>query len=130
MTTIDAEGRRRLLKLAAHLDVLPPEEFDMRVWGCMAAACALGTAATIPSFRKLGLRLRREAPTDPRDPRGTGEVSFGDNTNTFAAMAFFRINYLTASELFWPSSYGTPGSKIQPRQVAAHIRYMVAKAAR
>lgn len=60
--------KRRLLKLADFLDALPPKRFDFSRWvgddwqgdeqlSCGTTACALGWAATIPEFRKLGVSL-------------------------------------------------------------------------
>lgn len=58
----------RLLKLAAFLEKLPPERFSLATWvgrfwagkqdlSCGTTACAMGWAATMPEFRRLGLRL-------------------------------------------------------------------------
>lgn len=96
-TTPDrAEFARRLLVLADFLDRLPWHRFDLTSWvgcawkgaqdlSCGTTACALGWAATIPEFRDLGLRLRRNGepggngfPTvDGLDPYATASVIFG-----------------------------------------------------
>lgn len=63
-----AVGNRRLVKLAAFLEKLPRNRFDYsRFIGadweggqnleCGTTACALGWAATMPEFRRLGVRL-------------------------------------------------------------------------
>jgi hypothetical protein len=63
-----AEGNRRLLKLAAFLRTLPRRRFNYGHWvgddwagaqdlSCGTTACALGWAATMPTFRRLGLSL-------------------------------------------------------------------------
>lgn len=65
-------GNRRLLKLAAFLRTLPRERFDYTSWvgngwegaqdlSCGTTGCALGWAATMPAFRRLGLHLGPDA---------------------------------------------------------------------
>lgn len=70
-------NKKRLLKLAGFLEALPPKRFDYNAWvgddwagkqdlSCGTTACALGWAATIPAFRKLGLQLfKPESKYDP-----------------------------------------------------------------
>lgn len=71
---MNAVHARRLLKLADFLETVPPERLNMSSWvgrdwqgdqglSCGTTACALGWAATMPEFRRLGLRLRA-APAD------------------------------------------------------------------
>ena len=66
----EAIGNRRLLKLAAFLRTVPRSRFDYSVFvggdwagaqdlSCGTQACALGWAATMPTFRRLGLYLNR-----------------------------------------------------------------------
>lgn len=61
-------NKERLLKLAALLDTVPDDKFDMGAWGtsarpiaktprCVTAACALGWATAIPEFHAEGLQL-------------------------------------------------------------------------
>lgn len=61
---------KRLLRLADFLENLPDERFNFSVWvgstwkghedlSCGTTACALGWAAAMPEFRKLGARLKR-----------------------------------------------------------------------
>lgn len=96
---------RRLTKLADFMDSLPKEankHFDMGAWlwkkegpypdeigpkdpwKCGATACALGWAATVPDFRKRGLRV---APY-----RGCGNLA--------AASDFFDIEQYQCDKLF------------------------------
>lgn len=61
----------RLLKLAAFLKNLPRKRFDYTSWvgegfkgapdlSCGTTACALGWAATMPEFKRLGLYIKVE----------------------------------------------------------------------
>jgi hypothetical protein len=61
--------RERLLYLADHLDIMPPERFDFSHFvglnwkgrpdlSCGTTACGLGFATTLPLFRELGLVLK------------------------------------------------------------------------
>lgn len=65
-------GNRRLLKLAALLRSLPRKRFDYSKWvgedwkgaqnlSCGTTACALGWATTIPSLRRVGLRMQQDS---------------------------------------------------------------------
>lgn len=141
---------QRLLKLAAHLDKVRPSRFDFARWAgddwkgkanlsCGTTACALGLATTIPSFRRLGLRLFR------RDG-GFGKPWVGLTSDTSERSAYNAAGHVfgvSAEEfefLFLPNGqqehtyaedqeqkYGrtAPESKATPKEVAAHIRYFV-----
>jgi hypothetical protein len=114
----DAVGRRRLLKLAAVLDETNPDHFDMTVWGCRTAACALGTAALIPSFRKQGLRLKRS--DRRRWLPAPGKVTFRRHHGILAAMEFFRLDYPAAAAIFLFGS-----ARTRPDEVANRIRGLI-----
>ena len=62
--------KKRLLKLADVVGNYPPERFDFKTFvgndwkgkanlSCGTTACAFGIATTIPSFRRLGLRMSK-----------------------------------------------------------------------
>lgn len=146
MTTPAYVYKKRLLKLAAFLEALPRKSFDYTHWAgvgfkgklttsCGTTACALGWAAAIPSFRRLGLRL-----TDP-DPYGWRTVQdIRSGARHFnAAIDVFCLTMPEAEYLFTPDepNYGyfsfdssgledAPGDSATPRQVAKHIRAFVA----
>lgn len=106
-------GMKRLLKLADYLKTVPKERFDMsRVvgdsWGgkqdlsCGTSACAMGWAATMPTFRRLGLRL------------GGGFDVFikGFDSWDMAAEELFNIDDNDVEALFGPQSPAqTPTAK-------------------
>lgn len=100
-------NKKRLLKLAAHLDRVPPEKFDMGIFGeagraarhrnevrCATKACALGWATSIPEFAKAGLELRAYASSTDADVYYRGE------SNLIAAEMFFDLEEREAEQLF------------------------------
>lgn len=129
---------RRLLKLADLLDTIPAERFYLGTWcgpdwagapdlSCGTTACALGWATTIPEFRKLGVRMKREginvgpgfAQARCPNPAGVAKRLFGicDTTDR----GYEDYNYL-----FFPSAYPRD-SRTKPREVAARIREFVSE---
>jgi hypothetical protein len=144
MTNKDYIYKRRLLKLADFLDKLPRKRFDYSYWvgndwqgkenlSCGTTACALGWSTTIPSFRKLGLRLKRH-----KDGFGTkhnivclkgAKIIFGYNAPAVAAHKIFGVNNSEFEYLFVPGGNSFDlnklGDKATPKQVAAHIRKFV-----
>ncbi len=120
--------RNRLLKLADKLDSVPDEQFSYLSWvgsdwegkpdlSCGTTACALGWATTIPSFRKLGLRLHGAVPESP------------SGTDFDAATGIFGLAYSESIYLFkWevrPPTTGldrSPGAYATAKEVAAHLR--------
>lgn len=119
-------GNARLLKLCTErLDTLPPGRYNHSHWvggdwggktnlSCGTTACAMGWATTIPSFRRLGLKL------DPVHRR----IIYGDSWGGFpSAMRLFHITYDDAERLFGHAGWG----KVRPtaRRVARRIRQFV-----
>lgn len=100
-----AVGNRRLLKLAAFLRTVPRERFNYAEFvgwdwqgaqdlSCGTKGCALGWAATMPEFRRLGLHLAK----------GTGSPTITGRDNPWlAAEKLFGIERYEAYELFSPS---------------------------
>ena len=106
----------RLTRLADYLENLPPNrKFDMRTWGthptgthtppeenyCGTAACALGHAAMIPKFQKLGLQIAWHQPWG----EGSGfpwsaEITYKDEYDSYAGALFFGLTDREASNLF------------------------------
>lgn len=131
-----ATSDRRLLKLADFLDALPPGRFHYNRWvgagwqgaqdlSCGTTACALGWAAAMPTFRRLGLRLSWSD--------GFGKVKGPNGSVDFnAAAEVFGISLQEAVFLFCPRSqlgtYGwSPRGDAAPQEVAAHLRRFVAR---
>jgi hypothetical protein len=138
---VDREtSNKRLLKLARFLEKLPNERFNYAYWvgkdwkgasdlSCGTTACALGWAAVMPEFRKLGLELRRDPNIRPILPiiqnrnTGSGFIS--------AAMEIFGLTLHQAEKLFIPYTYPPSRGRLlyssTAKEVAAHIRRFVAR---
>jgi hypothetical protein len=131
-------GNARLLKLADFLETVPRKHFNYNRWvgdgwdgestdlvSCGTTACALGWAATMPAFRRLGLRLYR----DPEGMDGVCLKAAGDPYNgspIYAADAAEEIFAVQGNEfdyLFTPSEGEEDAT---PKQVAKKIRRFVA----
>jgi hypothetical protein len=87
---------------------------DGNVHKCKTFGCALGWAATIPAFRKAGLK-------NPRSP--SYETSSGTKYIGYdAAVFFFDIEYYEAAYLFDPNTY----TKLDnPKEVVKRIRKLL-----
>lgn len=107
--------RKRLLKLADHLDIVPNRKFDLACWDCGTTACAMGYACRMPSFNKAGLRLGKLTAT----PYYKNWAGFE------AAQKFFGLGQVEALTLFSPS-YNPLGYKATPKGIAKQIRQLVA----
>lgn len=133
-----AVGNRRLLKLADFLEKLPPKRFDYSVviaddwmgkkdFSCGTTACAIGWAAAMPEFQKLGLR-------PVVDDNGFHQVKFGKgrHRDSFdSARRFFGLEkpaefaeHSEADYLFDPF-YSGLGDDVSAKRVATHIRKFV-----
>lgn len=126
----------RLERLAALLDTVPPEKFDLGSWACGTTACAIGWAALDPTFRSEGLRLdcvpspdtyHCYTVTDLTQTGGTFFPVFGKAVYYAAAEAFWGLTNNQAHKLFAPWSYDPPGT---PSDVAKRIRALLAKSKR
>lgn len=133
--------KRRLLKLADFLEKLPKEKFDYGVWAedqthsgkcdsrmtaCGTAGCALGWACTIPSFRRLGVRLDVSTTGNcayPVTVNGRGKPDYGA---TEVAQLLFGLNPNEANYLFYE---GTSSNYYlhSPKNVAKKIRKFAEK---
>lgn len=151
MDTISKVGKARLQLLIRKLEKLQPRRFNYAHWvdrftwqrkpdlSCGTTACAMGWATTIPSLRKLGLRLndagnvvlayRNSAAVPSCDTRAR---AYGGQ---FAAAKIFTIDESIASLLFLPDARNfvageeivAPAWYATPKQVAKHIRRVLAK---
>lgn len=134
--------KNRLLKLADFLDKLPRSRFNYASWvgkdwkgkkdlSCGTTACALGWATTMPTFRKLGLRMF----VDRYDGDGyVGILSEEDEGDCYASEKIFGLGINEHLYLFTPAADApmyladlprSPGHRATPEQVAKHIRRFV-----
>ena len=139
-------SRDRLLKLAEFLEALPRKRFDYGTFvgegykgaqdlSCGTTACALGWAATMPAFRRLGLHLELDKDYWGTDDDGVelfdASPAVGGVTDTAAGQVIFLLTLRQSSFLFMPSvQYGTPPRnapecEATPKQVAKHIRRFI-----
>lgn len=133
----DPKYARRLLKLAAFLEKLPPERFNFGSWvgenwrgkqdlSCGTTACAMGWAATMRPFRRLGLRLIEWdgegiawMPGVKRNSRSVGPW----HPSLVSAQRIFGLAMDESENLFtYDSGLGT---NPLPGDVARHIRAFV-----
>jgi hypothetical protein len=121
------QGNRRLLKLAAFLRRLPRKRFDFGEWvgfdwkgsqnlSCGTTACALGWAATMPNFRRLGMYLAQPGVVRLKGKTGISSIE--------VAQIIFGLDHIDAISLFAPSQ--GLGSNATPKQVARRIEQFVA----
>ena len=124
----------RLLRLAAHLDTVPVDEFKMDHWAerddvCGTVCCAMGHACDLPEFAAAGLFLEWGEHGRGRTAelcRRTDAPHLAPHlfTGFRAAAVFFSLSCSVAEDLFSPDCYpAKPG----PGDVAARIRELVAK---
>ena len=140
-------GNLRLRKLADFLDKVPEYEFDYSTWSkgnlfkywgegyinafmkrkittCGTTACALGWAATMPYFNRLGL-----------SPTVTGTPMCSDKSGTVrigpfeSAVKIFGLDFMEARFLFSPDAdhdgRHSPRARASAKEVANHIRKFV-----
>lgn len=133
---------RKLLKLAAILDELPPERFyygqwvgnDSRPWrgkqtlSCGTTACALGWGAVKMPELKLTLRRSVALPKQGFVARKGTRVKHDFDSELSASLdagaKAFGITTVQAEELFLPYDANLP-EDAPPKTVAAHIRRCV-----
>jgi hypothetical protein len=119
-------GQRRLFVLADFLDTVPEKDFDFSIWadtqekhltpGCGTAACAMGWATAIPSFRRAGLHLENDKTDCMTVPVFRGE------RGVFAAIGMFGLTRPEARYLFTACGSNNLTHDATPKKVAAHIR--------
>ena len=142
--------KKRLLKLADVVSDTLPEKFDFRrfvgdEWkgkanlSCGTTACAFGLATTIPSFRRLGLRMSRyiggyvafphlleDEPSMEATIRA-GEVIFGLDKDEFRYLFIPYEDLEEDDKEYQEESFGeaSPYRSATAMQVADHIRSFV-----
>lgn len=119
---MERKYKNRLLKLADFLETVPPKRFRFSSWvgddwqgredlSCGTTACAVGWASTIPAFRKLGLRLKRDRAGQAHpclknvEPDSVGWSYFGESPGGMAAGEIFGEESVSKM-LFWPGGWG------------------------
>ena len=134
-------GLKRLERLAIFLRALPRKRFDYNRWvgrdwkgsqdlSCGTKACALGWAATIPSFRREGLCLINNSWKDYGELVGEAEVGlrnmktgrFASSFSMSSGAIFFGIDTSDAMYLFAPN---INEDEMTPKQVAKKIEKFV-----
>lgn len=121
-----------------HKEVFPEIKFAIYTWKsverCGTAACALGSAACYPPFKKAGLKMSNEYDL-PEYTTSDGEL----HEEVDAGREFFGITDDEACHLFLPSFYSHPeylGSSnphkftpinvtIKPKHVATRIKKLI-----
>lgn len=139
---------RRLTKLSQHLRSLPAKKFNLDTWvnqptvrfgedideskviddvnnpECGTTACACGHAATIPEFRRAGLKFTQNY-------WGGNEIQYkkpgskGDASIAFrAASEFFKLENDISDYLFSPDEYphNAKGRMAVVNRIEAHVR--------
>ena len=111
--------KQRLLTLAKYLRAeVNPKKFDMEYWKCGSVCCAVGHAASIPEFNKLGFTIKKQIKTSRYCAPGyKGHVSWD------AIRKFFNLSDPESDYLF--SSFCYRDSKILPSTVANRIEKFV-----
>jgi hypothetical protein len=127
-----ATSNRRLLALAAFLRTVPRKRFDYGRWvgsdwkgaqdlSCGTTACALGWAATMPQFRRLGLILRDGEKFG--DGFYVGLKSDPQAYSGEAAMQVFGLDDVEVDKIFFPRD--VIEETATPKQVAKKIERYV-----
>jgi hypothetical protein len=124
-------NRGRLSLLAAYLETIPEDHFDMSEWvrlkgasviegavpepKCGTSACALGWACSIPEFNDVGLKLDRVVGAIC-DAVPTYEHARGYD----AAEKFFELTHQQARYIFRGDT-----NKATPKDVCNHIYNLI-----
>ena len=89
---------------------------------CHTSACALGSCAMNPWFKRRGLKLV----PDGANSEITAKVAFKDGTENYnAAETFFGITYAEAEWIFYPDEYTAPN--ITPAMVKKRVKQLIRK---
>lgn len=107
-------NRERLSQMVVMLRGLPPDGplgFDLGVWNCGTAACAVGHACLDPVFIAQGLTWDSHY-DDPR---------YGDESSWYAVETFFDLTGDEATYLFYSDEYPDSGLHTTAPQVADRI---------
>ncbi len=136
---------KRLLKLADFLEALPRKRFNFASYvgddwagkqdlSCGTTACALGWAASMPEFRRLGLRFKGTPAYDDDGHAITADGGVGLVDDEYAdeeeaSAIVFGLTDDQHAELFIPENEFGPSSNLPkeatPKQVAKNIRAKV-----
>lgn len=97
-----------------------PASID-KVRGCGFAACAVGWAGTIKSFKRAGFKVETGNYSS-----GTFDPSYDGSGGFTAVQEFFAVTESQAEYMFGPTAYGE-SARPRPSTVANRIRKTVAK---
>lgn len=126
-------NQERLERLATALERIAKRplknmRFNLREWrstglkkntnGCGTAACAVGYACTLPSFKKEGLYLGDENESSYAGPMFDGHRCWD------AVSVFFNLSYSTSMYLF-SADYYARWQRDKPQAVAKRIRQFI-----
>ena len=124
---LSAVSKRRLTKLADFLDGLrlsKSRRFDLTEWGnkteCSTAACAVGWATTIPSFRKAGFKTKQLE----YSPESEGRFcpTYRSHSGFKAACEFFGLDRRQVDYLFTTEGYKQPTKSAVVRRIRAFVK--------
>ncbi len=127
--------KNRLLKLANFLETVKPKDFNLSSWKrettngvCKTICCAVGFAATIPSFKKAGLRLSSIDKNNTfvfyNDEDVTEYQIHYEQWESWSAVGkFFGLNSEEYNYLFSDTYYGNFNSG--PKHVAKRIKKFI-----
>lgn len=136
MSQVHKLRMRRLIKMLENFktelpktlvpDNGPLTKFDMNLWGCGTAACALGMAACHPYFTRQGLRTVSSGEhTIVYGNARERTIVYGNARFTEAAAEFFGIDKDEADEMFLPG--GLDYDKVKPKHIAKIAREVLAR---
>lgn len=107
----------RLRRLMAHLTTIPQTMWNMDTFGdqanktmCKTACCVLGHAATVPEFKKLGLKWTGYK--NPWTTITTWSITFDDAAYQDAGEKFFGLSHVESEKLFFSGYDKSVGRKI------------------
>jgi hypothetical protein len=128
-------NKKRLRILAKFLRNVNRKHFNLETWctvnggtiedgaikdlGCGTTACAVGWAASIPSFRRDGFRLIA------LPVFGLARPTFDEHYDEAASALFFDLNARENAYLFMPFNYGRSDQK-RPLAVVKRIERLLA----
>lgn len=99
------------------------DEFDMSLWHCKTASCALGHACLDEKFIEQGLHLRED--TTPDRYVNFAKPQYHGASDCRAGMEFFEIDDDEANDLFNDMSYPMQSADIMPHHVVSKIDRLI-----
>lgn len=111
------------------VNIVKPEEFDMREWECGTVACAIGHACRIPAIAAAGLTMQYSSIANRVTSDGSpiAVPCFETFTGFNAVEQFFELGVKDSDYLFHGHTYPSI-SKPTPIDVANRIDELIARA--